>query len=432
MSTDTRELIGKIAAGNYSDDDLAEFLGRLKTMDKASFMEAYQGLYQEINKYPPEELGPGFKDRLEQRLDALEVDKNFLPGNLVAAGSLVTAAKGKVMPLDRKRWYAAAAILICLVSGAYFLFVNKPLSGIAKEQTREPGIKNDIPPGGNKATLTLANGSVIVLDSAQNGALAMQGQVNIVKTASGRLAYTSLPEKQTTEKQTTEKPTTEKPADVLFNTIATPRGGQYQVVLADGTKVWLNSTSSIKYPIAFSGNERRVEITGEAYFEVAKNPAMPFKVKVNNDMELEVLGTHFNIMAYSDENIVNTTLLEGSVKMSMVNRRQSTTLKPGQQLIAGKDGQMNLVPDADLQKAVSWKDGKFIFRADDIRTIMRQFSRWYNIDVRFDREKIPGDHYTFSISRQATISQVLKMLEAAGGVAFQVRDKEVWVIPKPM
>ncbi|MDP9230415.1 MAG: FecR family protein, partial [Bacteroidota bacterium] len=197
---------------------------------------------------------------------------------------------------------AAAVILILLSIGTYFMFSSRsPKQEIVKTEPTEPKLKNDIAPGGNRAVLILADGSTIVLDSASNGTISQQGNIEVRKLDNGLLAYT-INGQQVTEND-----------EGFFNTISTPRGGQYQVTLADGTRVWLNAASSIRFPVVFKGTERKVEITGEAYFEVIKNKAMPFKVKATSS-EIEVLGTHFNVNAYDDETSVKTTLLEGSVK----------------------------------------------------------------------------------------------------------------------
>jgi len=312
------------------------------------------------------------------------------------------------------RRIAAAAILLLAGVSCYFIWGNKHQQPpTAKQESRESRFRNDIAPGGNKAILTLADGQKITLDSAADGQLARQRNASIIKLTNGQLAYQTSP--------TPPSPSGESRAGE-FNTLSTPRGGQYQLTLPDGSRVWLNAASSIRYPTAFSGKERKVEITGEAYFEVAKNAAMPFKVNVlSGGPEIEVLGTSFNIMAYDDDTTVSATLLEGAVKIT--KGASTRMIAPGQQLIAGKEGSMHVTTDVDVQKTIAWKNGKFIFYNDDIRVIMRQLTRWYDIDVRF--AGVVNDHYTGRISRQVNISQVLKMMEAAGGVSFSVQGKEV-------
>ena len=306
--------------------------------------------------------------------------------------------------------YAAAAAILLLLAGGFWLWR-------AGRSTAQPAIvkqaAHDIAPGHEGAILTLADGKQIVLDSSSNGALARQGNTSITKLDAGELTYQAE---------------TAAAAEVMYNTLTTPRGRRTSVVLSDGTRVWLNAASSIKFPTAFIAGSRVVEITGEAYFEVAKQPSQPFIVRTlhTSPLEVQVLGTSFNISAYSDEDAVSTTLVEGSVKV--VSGSGAKLLTPGQQLIAKSDGRLELNPAVDLQKVIAWKEGNFLFRGDELTTIMRQLSRWYDIEVHFDGAV--SDHYTGKISRQVNISQVLKMLQAAGGVEFSVQNKEVKVLPR--
>ena len=248
-------------------------------------------------------------------------------------------------------WYriaAAASILLVLSAGAYWL-LHKP--------TKESYVVNDIAPGGNKAILVLSNGKQITLKGARNGKLAQQGSETVNKTGEGQLVYENNQQASSNA--------------VEYNTMITPRGSTYSVTLSDGTKVWLNDVSSIKYPTAFSGKERDVEITGEAYFEVAHNPNKPFHVTVAGQT-VEVLGTHFNVNAYPEEGPIRTTLLEGKVK---VNRNgQAATLLPGQQAQAGLSS-INVLDHADTEQATAWKDGFFRIDNSDLPTIMRQVER---------------------------------------------------------
>ncbi|WP_183576532.1 FecR family protein [Mucilaginibacter sp. X5P1] len=302
----------------------------------------------------------------------------------------------------------AAAVLIFILPGIYFLLHKKPDAGalLSKNKTYQ----KDVQPGGNNATLTLNNGSQIILSSAKNGILARQGNANIVKLANGKVIYN----KATTNASTTE-----------YNTMTTPRGGEYDLILSDGTKVWLNAASSITYPTAFAGKERRVTITGEAYFEVAKNKEMPFKINVNDQEEVQVLGTHFNIMAYSDEPVIKTTLLEGSVKIA--KNGATGILKPGEQALLTSSGQFSIVDDADIDQAVAWKNGQTLFINENIQTIMRQVSRWYNIDVEYQGE-MPARLFTGGISRESNLSALLKILELSK-IHFRIADSKIIVTP---
>jgi transmembrane sensor len=317
----------------------------------------------------------------------------------------------KISPPDNnKLWVklgAAAAFLIFVGFGAYVFMSQKKQAGsnIAKTQPA-----HDVMPGGNRAVLTLANGKTIYLDNAKNGVLAKEGNAHINKTRDGQLVYRA--DQNSSASQTSE-----------INTIATPRGGQYQLVLNDGTKVWLNSASSLSFPAVFTGKTREVEITGEAYFEVAKNAAKPFKVKTNH-VVVEVLGTHFNIMAYNDEAVMKTTLLEGSVKIS--NRQNTNFLKPGQRASLNQNGEISVVDDPDADDAIAWKDGLFQFRDAGIEAIMRQAARWYNVDVSYEG-KVPVREFTGRISRNVKASELLGMLKYAG-VNFKIEDKHITIM----
>ena len=304
--------------------------------------------------------------------------------------------------------YAAAAIIICMLSvSVYFLFKPQPARQISKtENIKTPA--NEVAPGGNKAILTLANGTSIILDSAANGTLTTQGNSKILKL-NGMLSYNTLKNKS---------------SEVLYNTISTPRGGQYELMLSDGSKVWLNAASSLRFPASFVGKERKVELLGEAYFEVAKNAAMPFKVKVHG-MEVEVLGTHFNINSYDNESMIRTTLLEGSVKINKNN--SSSLLKPGEQAQMNKAGEIKIINNVDVEEAIAWKEGKFQFDKADIHDIMRQLARWYDVDVEY--KGTVSSHFGGTISRDVNLSQVLNMLHLTGEVNFQIQDKKVVVMP---
>lgn len=321
-----------------------------------------------------------------------------------------------VVPMYKRTWYrvAAAAIILLLLSvGGYFIFNRPAQKQIAQTEKRQQPYKNDIAPGGNKAILTLANGTQIILDSAANGALTQQGNTKIIKLDSGRLAYNSL---------------NEKPGEVLYNTISTPRGGQYQIVLADGSKVWLNAASSLRFPASFTGKERKVELTGEGYFEVAKNAAMPFRVNANG-MQVEVLGTHFNINAYNDEDVIKTTLLEGSVKVR--EGASGTIIKPGQQALVENQGNPLIskirVQTVDVDGAVAWKNGYFSFDKADLPTVMRQIARWYDVEISYEGN-IPKREFGGKIDRNSNASQVLKILEESK-VHFRIEGKKIIVMP---
>ena len=327
-----------------------------------------------------------------------------------------------VVTSSRRTWQipsiAAAVILILLLIGTYFMLSSKSSKQeIVKTAPTETKLKNDIAPGGNKAVLTLADGSTIVLDSASNGTISQQGNIKVKKLGNGLLVYT-INSKQVTEND-----------EAFFNTISTPRGGQYQVTLADGTKVWLNAASSIRFPVVFTGTERKVEITGEAYFEVAKNKNMPFKVKATSS-EIEVLGTHFNVNAYNDEAFIKTTLLEGMVKVSvpdLASNQSSKFLQPGQQAEINKEGKINVLDNADTEEAVAWKNGRFQFKSTDLKTILRQISRWYDAD--FEYKGNVNLHFTGQLTRNGNVSKVFEELALTGELHFKIDGKRIIVSP---
>jgi len=355
----------------------------------------------------------------------MEKDGNEAPGITLSQqdwDKMWAAIKGAANEPPRKslfrtmvRLQAAAAVILLVLTGGLFLLMHKEgrkvPSSLAVSQYR-----NDIPAGGNKAILTLANGSTIVLNGAQKGLLAQQGNTNVVKLANGALAY------HTQNKNTSA---------LLYNTISTPRGGQYQMVLPDGSNVWLNAASSLHFPTSFAGNERVVELSGEAYFEVAHvvssvtGKKIPFHVKVNG-MDVEVVGTHFNIMAYSNEQSIRTTLLEGKVNVTQNGITQK--LEPGRQAIVDNATHAITVADANTEQAVAWKNGLFRFKMTGIKELMRQVERWYDVDVEYKTMRNDQD-YTGIVPRAQNVSALLKMLEVTGTVHFRVEGKKIIVLP---
>jgi ferric-dicitrate binding protein FerR (iron transport regulator) len=279
----------------------------------------------------------------------------------------------------------------------------------------------DILPGSNRAMLTLSDGSTIVLDEATNGSLASQGNIKVIKLTDGQLSYQSRGADE-------NSPATD--AGNLYNTITTPKGGQYQVVLPDSSVVWLNAASSLRFPVSFAHVARRtVELTGEAYFEIAKNTSAPFTVK-HSGTEIQVLGTSFNVNAYADEDAIRTTLLEGSVKV--VQQQSAVVLKPGQQasVIHGNDNTVNpviRVQRTDTEDAVAWKNGLFVFNNADIQSIMRQISRWYDVEIRFEG-KLPVDKFIGEVPRNSKVSEVLKIIEL-NNIHFNISGKTITLLP---
>jgi transmembrane sensor len=302
------------------------------------------------------------------------------------------------------RYAVAASLVLILGAGLYFLNkIKQSESGLTRS------VVYDVPPGSNKATLTLANGAKINLNNAANGAIASESGVKIIKTANGQLIYDLSGAKNENN-------------EVGYNTIEVPAGGQWQVVLPDQSKVWLNAQSSITYPSRFAGNERKIKITGEAYFEVSHNKDMPFKVESGTQL-VEVLGTHFNISAYTDDKAISTTLFQGSVKVNLQGKTQM--LKPGEQALV-KAGKMELVKDVDLEEVLAWKNGDFQFN-ESLESIMAKIARWYNIEVVYQTKQAGELTFSGKISKSRNISAILKMLEYNGDVHFKVEGRRVTV-----
>lgn len=367
-----RQLVQRYIAKKLTDDELEVFIHLMNEnkLDKYMLEEMEKDVFTE-NETNPEESQP----------------VRFIPLSVRIA--------------------AAAAILVFISIGLYFY--NKQ----ANDNNIKVAIKqsHDINPGGHKAILTLANGKKVILSDQKTGQLATQNSITINKEKDGLLIYDasgSIIHSGSDE--------------IAFNTIETPRGGQYQIILPDGSKAWLNAASSIRFPVMFKGNERKVEITGEVYFEVSHNKKMPFRV-VSSDQVIEVLGTHFNINAYDDELVSKTTLLEGSVKVYSANLRESRLLYPGQQSVVSQSGIK--VQRADIEEATAWKNGYFKFTRVNIQTLMRQISRWYDVDVEYEGS-IPDDEFVGKIKRSEKVSEVLRILKL-GKVDFRLEGRKIIV-----
>ncbi|SFE06118.1 FecR family protein [Chitinophaga sp. CF118] len=340
---------------------------------------------------------------LKDLWDNFTPDTSILPER--ADELFATIVEKKSVPMRQRVWWPAAAIItILLMAGGAKLLFQK--SGPSIETAT---YKNDVPPGGNHAVLTLADGKKITLDSAGNGALGKQGNTVILKLNNGQLAYQA------------ER---DAPKQMSYNMISTPRGGQFQVVLPDGTKVWMNAASSLRFPTAFIGNNRQVELSGEAYFEVTKDETKPFIVNVNR-MKVAVLGTHFNIMSYPDEKNIETTLLEGAVNVS--GNGYSQQLKPGQQTQLSPNGNLKLLTDPDIESALAWKNGYFQFNKADLQSVMRQLARWYDVEVIY-KDQVPDFMFVGQLDKNENLSVILRILERSQ-VHFNIDGKKITVMP---
>lgn len=314
---------------------------------------------------------------------------------------------------DEKHQYVAEKVSTKLKSDIPLNRVS-PRSDFEKE---ESVTVNDIEAGENKAILTLGDGSKIILDDAKNGILANQGGNSVLKAAQGEVIYSFIND--------VKDPLTEdQQVPVIYNTIETPKGGKFQIVLPDGSKVWLNAASSLRFPTVFNGSKRQVELKGEAYFEVSHDKSKIFEVNTRNQV-VQVLGTHFNINAYLDEPTVNTTLLEGSVRVSDLRTNMSQLLKPGEQSQLSE--QIDVINLKDTNEAVAWKEGYFQFDEADIKTVMRQIERWYDVSVVYEGN-LPNYRFGGEIERNLSLLQVLKVLEKTK-VHFRLEGREVIVMP---
>lgn len=332
------------------------------------------------------------------------------------------------IPVVKRLWFRmtmAAAVVVMVCIPVYYYIIKSPTPKQVAQTSKQPAPQHDALPGGNKATLTLADGTIVDLDSATNGTLNEQNNT-IIRKKDGALKYEPAIGNPQSEINT-----------VAYNILSTPRGGQYFLELPDGSKVWLNAASSIRYPTAFNNKERLVELTGEAYFDIKKNQNIPFRVhftspsKDGGDREgmIEVIGTQFNVNAYHDESAIRATLLEGKIKM--VSDKQTAILKPGQQAQIKNtslgNGQIRVSDDVDTEEAIAWKNGLFYFDNVDIQAIMRQLARWYKVQVVF-KGKIPARRFAGQVSRGAKLSQVLKILELSK-IHFTIEGDVVTVLP---
>ncbi|ACU59572.1 FecR family protein [Chitinophaga pinensis] len=375
-----KELLDKYLTETLTAEEMSQFRQLLEDEEQ---MQVLDSRLRELFDFQlqQEYSLPEIDQRLEQHV--MSVIHNELPKPLY-----------RRMPV--RRWMAASAVVLLLIlaGGGYYLS-RRPV------QTQHVKVLADIQPGRSGAMLTLADGTVIQLDSLRNGTVALQGGQG-VQVQNGELVYNG------------------EGNEVVYNTVSTPNGRQYRLVLPDGTKVWLNAGSSIHYPLLFRGKTRSVEMTGEAYFEVATDAAMPFVVTVNKKELIEVLGTSFNIKAYNEEKSIAATLLEGRIRVA-----KKTVLQPGQQALL-RDGMM-VMNHPELEKVIAWKNNLFDFDDSDLDEVMHQIARWYDIEVVYAGHQ-PNIQFTGKISRNMTLKNLLNTL-AVSGVKCQLEDGKLIVFP---
>lgn len=371
-----QQLIQNVSDGKATDAELALY-------------NRYFHAYQNAQEWDESEMGQ--RQELKLKLDQLVLEQIRVK---------------PVLSLQNIFLKIAVAALVFLAVGIFLYRYTHP---DVKENVFAKHAA--IVPGSNKAYLTLGNGKRIVLTDASIGQLAKEAGVEISKDRDGQLVY-SIKDQMTSDR-------------TLRNTIETPKGGRYQVLLPDGTKVWLNAASKLTYPVSFTGNDsRKVELTGEAYFEVAKNDHLPFKVKTVFQ-EVEVLGTHFNVMAYADEKIIRTTLLEGSVKVNAGH--QQSLLYPGQQADLNKENQHIRISTALKNKSVAWKNGYFMFTDDTIEEIMKQVGRWYDLEVEY-RGNRSMERFGGIYSMDKDIHELMKGLELTGMIHYKIEGRRIIVM----
>jgi len=401
MNTDKlHDLLRQYFDDTISPSDYSELLEYLKTADQDVIEQVID---EEMLSLHSGEIFS--KKQSENVLNRIKSDLRF-----TKASSKEEVYQPKVIKFYQRTWFrAAAAVLVFCTVGLLMVRHQRVQNNTNKTVVNHTSIP--IVPGGQKATLTMSNGKVIVLANAANGVLANTGVSKIVKQRQGQIVYDA-------------KGNNTASTEVGYNTLTTPRGGEYQVVLPDGSKVWLNAASSITYPVQFTGSERRVKLTGEAYFEVAKNKEKPFYVSMS-DAEVRVLGTHFNISAYSDDDAITTTLLEGSVRVT--KNHSMSLLKPGQQAVINHKSDDIAVSEANIDDAMAWKNGYFIFNDDNITGIMKKVSRWYDVDVYYAAD-LSDQKFGGSYHRSKNINELLQYLEMIGKIHFKIQERRITVM----
>jgi ferric-dicitrate binding protein FerR (iron transport regulator) len=362
--------------------------------------------YDQLKKTGEWHWEEGEKDTMQKAMEARLLER------ISESGYEKPVPARRLYTIALRKWTSVAAVITVCIAG-YYLF--RPAASSKNAQAKVTSDQKVEAPGISKAVLTLSNGEKIYLDSAQKGQLAVQGSTKLVKMAKGEIAYEEAGKGV---------------APVLsYNTLFNPRGSRViTITLSDGSKVWLNNGSSITYPVVFAGNERKVSIIGEAYFEVYHDAAKPFIV-AKNDMEIRVLGTHFNVNAFEDEKDAKITLLEGAVKVSRAGK--SSAIKPGQQAVLSTvgTGPIELKNQVDLEAVMAWKDGYFRFENESLQGVLRQLSRWYDVDVvMVDEQHLAPVRFEGEMERGLDLDQVLKILEK-NGVHFNIRDRKIVVMP---
>lgn len=407
MNDKLNELIEKYLNDTLTIDEWEEFRGILADCDPAGLDDALKNIYtREV--LPNANLEPD----VDAAFGVIESHMQAGKGRERAGRGRVRAGRGRVVPLRRQIGYAAAVVIMCLIGlGAYWSWTSSRRgAGHATEAFSAAPLAKLLPPANAGAVLTLANGSRILLTGHPAKAAGGLQELKIIRLDSGIVDYHDIAASGSAR-------------ETDFNTLTTSRGMQYQVILPDGSHVWLNSASAIRYPIVFPAGKREVELTGEAYFEVAPDKQRPFTVKANN-MEVDVLGTAFNVMAYSDETTLRTTLFHGAV--SVLAAGKVMQLKPGEQAGLATDNQMLSVHEANLDEVAAWRKGMFLFKKRKIEEIMRQISRWYDVEIEY-RGKRPEAALSGELSRRDDAHELLEILQSTNNVHFITEGNKIIV-----
>lgn len=394
--------------------------------------ERFKALFKQYinDSLPPEDLlelqGAIQEDRYQALFDNLVKDAFIEPAfaeiNDEARQSVFNAVSSRINQQENAelknngkrrlvlyRWLTGVAAMLFVALGAGLFFMR---SNDEKQKEKEIISVHEIKPGINQATLTLANGKQVILTDSLHGQLSNEAGVKISKTKHGEIIYTITADENSGQQE------------LQYNTLTTKRSQQFQVILPDGSHVWLDAASSLKYPVAFKGNERKVELTGQGYFEVSHDVAKPFIVKTTKT-EVQVLGTHFNVSAYDDDQNVKTTLLEGSVRIKSNNA--TALLKPGEQAVLSNNGHFSVNTDVDLDQVMAWRNGLFNFNKVSLQEVMRQIARWYDVEIEYQGQIKPMQ-FGGEIQRDLNLSDVLEGLKETG-IHFRIEGRRLIVLP---
>jgi transmembrane sensor len=400
----TSELFYRYLNNQCTPDEVKALLGYFDAEENDAVLEDL--ILNELKEEEPE----GFEQRPEVVQVFNETDKYL-------NRTLFNEKPGSVLKVRKINWSAVAASIAILILGSVY-FINKNNNGQERMQmaSQQSMVLEDAKPGTEMAILTLADGTTVQLDAKNNQSILNEGGITIKKTDDGTLVYEIAGE--------------QKDAEMKYNQLRTPKGAQYELLLPDGTRVWLNAASTLRYPLAFSGHERVVELTGEGYFEVAKSfrdgKHIPFYVKTPTQI-VQVLGTEFNISAYEDDEVVRTTLISGKVNVSERDGNGNNILNPGEQSILLPGSSFRIVK-TNPEAARAWKNGNFMYEDVYLKDILRQLSRWYNVSV--DYRNIPQTRYNMLISRKETLQSVLNMLRKTGDIKFEFTNNMIKAIPQ--